>query len=169
MSEANIEGNTGGASSARQEPRHLRRVVIIWVVLSVVVIAVWLAVAQFILPAAASSLDSTDNFTLLVLTILAIPVAMFVFVFLCYSLFAFKSQGRPAETEVGVPLQPRPGLQIGWLGITSLLCLFLLIWGMFAFYQETSASVTSDTLVVNVTGQQWMWTFEYPQYGMSST
>ncbi len=164
MSEANIEGNTGNASPA--EPRHLRRALIIWAVLSVIGIAVWLALAQFILPAAASGLDSSDNFTFLVLTVLAVPISLFVFVFLGYSLFAFRVKDRP--TEDGVPLQPTPLLQIGWLGITSLLCLFLLIWGLFAFYQETSAASTSNTLVVQVTAQQWQWTFNYPQYGATS-
>src|SRR5216684_1668134 len=144
MSEANIDGNAGNASPA--EPRHLRRVIIIWAVLSVVVIAIWLAVAQFILPTAASSLDAADNFTFLVLTVLAVPVSLFVFVFLGYSLIVFRVQGRP--TEDGVPLQPRPLLQVGWLGMTSVLCLFLFIWGTFAFYQETSAASTPNTLVI---------------------
>src|SRR5260370_38063464 len=164
MSEANIGGNVGSASPA--EPRHLRRVLIIWAVLSVIGIAIWLAVAQFILPQAASSLDSSDNFTFLVLTVLAVPVALFVFVFLGYSLVVFRVQGRP--TEDGVPLQPRPSLQVGWLGITSLLCLFLLIWGLIAFYQKTSAASTSNTLTVQVPAQQWQWTFNYPQHGASS-
>ena len=164
MSEPTIEGNIGNVSPT--EPRHLRRALIIWGVLSVVVIAIWLAVAQFILPSSASSLDSSDNFTFLVLTVLAIPVGLFVFVFLGYSLVVFRVQGRP--TEDGVPLQPRPSLQVGWLGITSLLCLFLLIWGLIAFYQETSAASTSNTLTVQVTAQQWQWTFNYPQYGASS-
>src|SRR5213078_4355348 len=107
MSEANIEGNAGSASAAPApaEPRHLRRVLIIWAVLSVIVIAIWLAVAQFILPLAASSLNSAQNFTFLVLTVLSVPVTLFVFVFLGYSLFAFKVKDRP--TEDGVPLQPR--------------------------------------------------------------
>jgi cytochrome c oxidase subunit II len=169
MSEANIEGNAGGATPARQEPRHMRRVLITWGVLSVILIAIWLAVAQFILPEAGSALDNSDNFTLIMLTVLSIPVALFVFVFFGYSVFAFKSSGRPADDEVGEPLQPRPGLQIGWLGITSLLCLFLLIWGMFAFYQETATAASSNTLVIKVTAQQWLWTFEYPQYGATST
>src|SRR5258706_13656774 len=166
MSEANIEGNAGNAAQAPAEPRHLRRVLIIWAVLSVIGIAIWLAVAQFILPQAASSLDGADNFTFLVLTVLAVPVSLFVFVFLGYSLIVLRVQGRP--TEDGVPLQPRPSLQVGWLGITSLLCLFLLIWGLIAFYQETSAASTSNTLTVQVTAQQWQWTFNYPQYGASS-
>src|SRR6266581_1014918 len=166
MSEDNIEGNAGNASPAPAEPRHLRRVLIIWAVLSVIVIAIWLAVAQFILPPAASSLDEANNFTFLVLTVLSVPVALFVFVFLGYSLFAFRVKDRP--TEDGVPLQPQPRLQIGWLGITSVLCLFLLIWGMFAFYQETAAATPSNTVVVEVTAQQWLWTFNYPQFGATS-
>lgn len=164
MSEPNIEGNAGSASPA--EPRHLRRVIIWWIVLSVVGIAIWLAVAQFILPAAVSDLDANDNFTFSVFTIVSIPVAMFVFVFLAYSLIVFRTPGRP--TEDGIPLQPRPALQVGWLGVTSVLCLFLVIWGLFAFYQETANAATTDTLVVKVTAQQWQWTFEYPQYSTSS-
>src|SRR5579859_1140378 len=117
MSEVNIEGSTGGASTARQEPRHLRRAVIIWAVLSVIGIAVVIAVLPLILPPAASNLDGTDDFTFEVLTALSMPVAMFVFVFLGYSLFAFRVKDRP--TEDGIPLQPGPALQIGWLGITG--------------------------------------------------
>src|SRR5260370_13264841 len=109
MSEPNVEGDTGSASPTPAGPRHLRRVLIIWVVLSVIVIAIWLAVAQFILPPAASSLDAADNFTFLVLTVLAVPVAMFVWVFLGYSLFAFTVKDRP--TVDGAPLQPTPSLQ----------------------------------------------------------
>jgi cytochrome c oxidase subunit 2 len=165
MSEANIEGTAGGASPAQREPHHLRRAVIIWVVLSVIGIALWLTVAPIILPQAASNIGSTDNFTIVVLTVLAVPVSMFVWVFLGYSLFAFRVKERP--TEDGAPLQPRPSLQVGWIGITSVLCLFLLIWGMIAVYQETSAAA-SNTLVVRVTGQQWLWSFNYPQYGASS-
>jgi len=168
MSE-NIEGSTPNASPANQEPRHMRRVLILWGILSVLGIVLWLFVAQFILPSTASTLAGDDNVTMLVQTALAIPVALFVFVFLGYSLLNFKTSGRPADTEAGPHLQPKPALQIGWLAITSLLCLFLVIWGLAAFYQETSAATTPDTLVVNVTAQQWMWTFEYPQYNATST
>jgi cytochrome c oxidase subunit II len=164
MSDANIEGSTPSASPTPTEPNHLRRVFIIWVVVSVILIVIWLLVAQFILPTTASSLSSSQLLTFNVLTVLAVPVALFVFVFLAYSVFAFRVKDRP--TEDGPPLRPRPALQIGWLGITSALCLFLFIWGAFFFYQETSAA--TNTLAVNVTAQQWQWTFDYPQYGATS-
>ena len=165
MSEVNIQGGAGSASPAPMEPRHLRRALIIWAVLSVIGMVLAAALTPLILPSSATGLGNTDNFTLVVLTVLSVPVAFFVFVFLGYSLFAFRVKERP--TEDGVPLQPRPLLSIGWLGITGALCLFLLIWGMVAFYQETAA-VPSNPLVVQVTAQQWLWTFDYPQYGLSS-
>ena len=166
MSETNIEGNSRATSPAGREPDHFRRVMIIWIVLSIIGIVIWALLAPVILPKGASDLDGTDDFTITVLTDLAIPVAMFVFVFLAYSLFFFRTKDRP--TEDPVPLKPRPGLQIGWLGITSVLCLFLFIWGMVAYYQETAAASASNTLVVQVTAQQWQWTFDYPQYGATS-
>jgi len=165
MSDTNIEGSTPSASPTPTEPRHLRRAVIAWIVVSVIGIVLWLLVSQFILPTTASTLTSSQLLTFNVLTVLAVPVAMFVFVFLAYSLFAFRVKDRP--TEDGPPLAPRPALQIGWLGITSALCLFLFIWGAFFYYQETSAA-SANTLAVNVTAQQWQWTFDYPQYGASS-
>jgi cytochrome c oxidase subunit 2 len=165
MSEATVPETAGGASPARTEPRHLRRAVTLWIVLSVVLIAVWLVVAQFILPTEITDSGVFDNNTIVVFTVLAIPVALFVWVFLGYSLYAFRSKERP--TQAGLAMQPRAGVQIGWLSITSILCLFLVIWGMFGLYQETSAA-SPATMVVQVTGQQWLWTFYYPKYQVSS-
>jgi cytochrome c oxidase subunit II len=165
MSATNIEGNAGGASPAVKEPDHLRRALTIWILSSVIGIIIWSLAAPYILPVAASDLDRADNFTITVFMDLSIPVALFVFIFLCYSLIAFRVKERPVEDAI--PLKPRPMLQIGWLGITGGLCLFLLIWGLFGFYQESVSSATAP-LVVQVTGQQWDWTFYYPQYGASS-
>ncbi len=166
MSETNIDGTPGNATlPTRAEPNHFRRVMTIWIALSIVVIILWSVLAQFILPVAASDLDSSDNGTIILFTDLAIPVGLFVFVFLAYSMFAFRIKDRTAEDAI--PLKPRPMLQVTWMGITGALCLFLLIWGLFGFYQDTVASA-STPLIVQVTGQQWTWTFYYPQYGVAS-
>jgi len=41
---------------------------------------------------------------------------------------------------------------------------FLFIWGLVAM-QTTSAQAAGNALVVDVTGQQWLWTFSYPGEG----
>lgn len=156
---------SGGAAPTRGEPNHLRRAIIIWVVLSVIGIVATVISAPYILPVAATGIDAADNITMIMLTILSVPVALFVFVFLVYSLIAFRVNGRP--TEDAPVMKPMPGLQVSWMGITGALCLFLVIWGLFGFYQDTVAASTNQ-LVVKVTAQQWLWTFDYPQYGISS-
>lgn len=165
MADDNVNENTGNAAPVRGEPNHLRRAIIIWVVLSVIGMVLVIVTSPFVLPVAASGLDATDNITMEMLTIVSVPVALFVFVFLIYCLTVFKVNGRP--TEDAPVLKPRPGLQIGWMGITGVLCLFLLIWGLFGFYQDTTATAASP-LVVQVTAQQWLWTFNYPNNGASS-
>jgi cytochrome c oxidase subunit 2 len=152
-------------SPTQMEPNHFRRAAIIWAVLSVIGIALVIPLGALVLPVGASALDSSDNFTIIMLTVLAIPVALFVFVFLGYSMIVFRVKERP--TEDAIPLKPRPGLQVGWMGITGVLCLFLVIYGLMAFYQEAIAA-PSNPVIVQVTGQQWLWTFHYPQYGASS-
>ena len=95
MSDANIEGSTPSASPTPAEPHHLRRVFIIWIVVSVIGIVIWLLVSPFIVPQTASDLGSSQILTFNVLTVLAVPVAMFVFVFLAYSLLSFRVKDRP--------------------------------------------------------------------------
>ncbi len=136
---------TGGAAPVRGEPNHLRRAIIIWAVLSVLGIVAVVLSSPYILPVAASGLGATDNVTMEMLTILSVPVALFVFVFLIYSLIVFRVNGRP--TEDGPVMKPMAGLQISWMGITGALCLFLLIWGMFGFYQDTVAAHLRTSLL----------------------
>lgn len=159
MSESNIP-NAGGASPARGEPNHIRRVVILWIVFSVVGIVLWLLVYPYILPSSViTDVAVFGNITIVLFTVLAVPVAMFVWVFAGYSLFAFRVKEQ--TTEDGPPLHPTPAIQVGWLGITGVLCLFLIIWGLFGYYAQTTAATPSNTLVVQVTAQQWEWTFQY--------
>jgi cytochrome c oxidase subunit 2 len=46
--------------------------------------------------------------------------------------------------------------------VSSLLCLFLFIWGEVELTAEQASASAPGGLVVQVTGQQWAWTFTYP-------
>ena len=48
-----------------------------------------------------------------------------------------------------------------WLTASAVLTVFVLVWGLGALAAE-NASTGENPLVVNVTGQQWVWTFSYP-------
>jgi cytochrome c oxidase subunit II len=161
-------GEVAGGQGGRG---HIRRVLTIWAVLSVVFIALAVLIVPLVTPKSASSVAGFASLTELVFTVLAIPVALFVWVFVFYSLAVFREKapatGRVEDLEDGAPLQPRPWQQIMWLAITGALAIFLVGWGMFGFYQQTT-DPPSNPLVVDVTGQQWTWTYYYPSLGVQS-
>lgn len=147
------------------EPHHLRRVLVQWVILSVLGVVGTVLALPSILPQTGSDSERFANLTIVVFTAAAVPVVLFVWVFLGYSLVVFRVKEKP--TEDGPALQPSPATQIGWLSVTGALCLFLIVWGLFGAYEQTVAS-SPNALAVKVVGQQWTWTYSYPRYGVSS-
>lgn len=157
----------GVATESRPDPdsHDLRQVLLWWLGLSVVALAGWLVVGSLLLPRAATTADVFANVSVLVFTALAIPVSLFVWVFVGYSLLHFKAKGRPTAgsppTEAAPAIVATPGQTIAWLAITGALCIFLVIWGLFGMYREAQSPPTRP-LIVDATGQQWAWTFRYP-------
>jgi|BarGraIncu00222A_1022003.scaffolds.fasta_scaffold97769_2 cytochrome c oxidase subunit 2 len=152
--------------------RHLRRVLEIWVAASVIGIALTFVFVPLISPASGSDVMGFANLTDLLFTVLAVPVAMFVWVFIFYSVVVFRER-TPKDTPVdeyedGPPLEARPRVQIAWLGVTGGLAIFLVGWGMIGLYKQTT-SLPPHPLVVQVTGQQWAWTYDYPALGVQSS
>jgi cytochrome c oxidase subunit II len=160
---------TPPAGSGPGQVSHVRRVLKIWAVLSVVCIAIVFLLNPLIAPTSATSVAGFANLTDLLFTVLAVPVGLFVWLFIGYSVVVFRvpSATPVEELEDGPPLQAKPGHQIAWLAITGVLAIFLVGWGMFGFYKQTTDPPASP-LVVNVTGQQWLWTYSYPSLGVQS-
>jgi cytochrome c oxidase subunit II len=161
----------GVPSAGGQQVSHIRRVLRLWVVLSVVFVALTFVVVPLVEPTTASSVAGFASLTDLVFTALAVPVALFVWVFVFYSVFVFREKapptGRVEDLEDGPPLEAKSQKQIWWLGITATLALVTVAWGMFGFYTQTT-SHPADPLVVRVTGQEWTWTYGYPSLGVQS-
>jgi cytochrome c oxidase subunit II len=150
--------------SSPREPEHLRRVLAIWVALSVVGVAAAIVLTPRLMPPAASDAADFDRLTVVVFTAAAVPVALFVWVFLGYSLVVFRSKERPESYAPRVLAGPLT--QIGWLASTAALTLFLVVWGLVGIFKQSADP--PGPLVVDVIGQQWAWTFAYPQYNVKS-
>ncbi len=151
---------------------HRRRVLTIWIFLSVIGVIVDIIVFPLINPAGASATANFSYLTNTVFTALAMPVAMFVVTLAVYSIFAFRETApldTPVEELEDAPhIQPKASQQVLWLVITGILALATVAWGMFGFYSSTTYN-PPNPLVVRVTGQQWLWTFTYPKQGFTST
>jgi cytochrome c oxidase subunit 2 len=153
------------------QPSHIKRVLRLWIVLSVIFVALTFIVVPLVNPTTASSVAGFASLTDLVFTALAVPVAIFVWVFVFYSVFTFREKtpvsGNAQDLPDGPPIEAKPRHQIWWLGITSALAITTVAWGMFGFYSQVAAAPTRP-LVVNVTGQEWTWTYAYPSLGVQS-
>ncbi len=142
-----------------------RTVLIWWAITTVLGIALVFNIHRILpglLPTAASPLAQSQDFTLGLFTVLAVPVAMLVWVTAAYVLITSRTREMP--TEDGPPIHDNTLVQSAWLGVSSLLCVGLVVYGL-ALLPDIYTPRPGNQLVVNVTGQQWQWTFSYPGYG----
>jgi cytochrome c oxidase subunit 2 len=157
---------------------HALRLLIAWAVLSVVGVFISM---QVHLPPGDQSTQATDETSLLqLMLIISTPVFIGVVLFILYSVFAFR-QPRGATLEDGPPSHGNFRLQVAWVAITAVIVLILAVIGIngltssaatttFASGQaalgtSSSASASGNRLQVQVIGQQWWFTYRYPDFG----
>ncbi len=141
--------------------RHLWIAAAIWAVVSVLG-AVLVAGIQ-IIPVIASREAAIENSTFVLLTVLAVPVLMFVVVGLVYSAVRFRASGDDGD---GPPIHGHRGFQAAWLGISFVLVLVLFTYGA-AGLVDIRGEQTAD-FEVQVSAEQWAWHFTYPSAGITS-
>ncbi len=139
-------------------------VVGIWVVLTVLLVVFALVVpARLMGPPASSTMREIES-TFTVFSLAAAPVAAMVWAILLYSLVKWRHRGSEPPTEPGPQVRGNNRLQVVWLVVSSALCLFLLVWGLVVLQPSAGeAAATTAPTVVDVTGNQWAWTFAYPE------
>lgn len=158
--------------------RHLRFVLVAWAISSAIGMVLAVLIMRAVLRPAASPQMADQNLTIVVFTTVAIPVAFFVITFVGYSIWSFRSKGRPVDD--GPPIRGNRIAFVLWPSISAALCVFLVIWGLYGMTKVGTfgtpvgqggmfGGTRADPLVVDVTGQQWLWTFRYPSEGNIET
>lgn len=146
---------------------NVRTPVTIWIVLSVVVEALYIFLAPVLanmgaIPPIASNTNQTGYQIMEIFTIFSIPVFIGVVVFMFYSISAFRTRGRP--TENGPAIYGNTRLLGVWLAASFVLVTFLYVVG-FSGLAELEAAAPAGALHVHVTAQQWLFTYSYSDYG----
>jgi cytochrome c oxidase subunit II len=161
-----------------KEPNHFLRIVLWWLVVSVIGTALVVFVAGPGLPPGTASVEAsgqvTDN---TVLMALSVPVAAAVLVYLAYALIVFRER-EPEAVLDGPPIRGNASIQLWWLVATTVIVLFLAGYGSIRLLADgsgggqgpnpiaTPAAAKSDpALQVQVIGQQWQFTYRFPGYG----
>jgi cytochrome c oxidase subunit 2 len=157
---------------------HFRRVVVIWLVASVILTPIVIFIFAPIVPPGQGSVQASgqvlDN---TVLFGLSTPIALAVLVYFAYALIVFRERDAAAVVD-GPPLRGHPAVQLWWLVVTVSTVLFLAGYATYRMFVDgagggqgpTPASVpvtasTGPALQVQVIAQQWAFTYRYPSYG----
>jgi cytochrome c oxidase subunit 2 len=142
------------------------KIFIIWLAMTVVGVLIGIYAPHHLLPTMLSIEGTRVWQTIVLFTILAAPVAAFVYAVGLYSLIGWRARGYGKSDTAppdGPALRGDAPMTAVWVGVSAVLVIVLLVWGIGEFTAEQTSH--PDTLVVDVTGQQWLWTFSYPGAG----
>lgn len=121
---------------------------------------IWVLQTDFHPVAASREADIVDGaFDLLLL--LSIPVFAFVIAVLGYALVRFRAGHGDAD-----PVRHDPRFMWGWLVVSAGLAIFSIFNPGFKGLEELRAEPDAD-LVIGVTAQQWNWTFDFQEAGVT--
>ena len=86
------------------------------------------------------------------------PVFVLVMTVAIYSVVRFRA--KPGDMRDGAPIHGNTRLEVVWVTIPFLMVTALAIYGWVVL--DDLEAKQPNTLVVNVTGQQFTWSFDYP-------
>lgn len=131
-----------------------------WGIITVVGVALSLWLPHRYMPEAMSNDAHLTMTTMILFSILAAPIAAGVYAGALFILrnYRYRGEGVPPSPE---PIRENTKLLVTWLTASAVLTVFVLVWGLGALAAENSAA-SANPLVVDVTGQQWIWSFSYP-------
>ena len=132
----------------------------IWAALTVVGILIGLYAPAWLMPRSMSNNMHLTVLTMVVFSVAAAPVAAGVYATALFALrhWAHKGDDVPAP---GPQVRENAVVVTTWLVVSTVLTVFLLIWGLGPLAVDNGSN-GKNPLVVDVTGQQWVWSFSYP-------
>jgi cytochrome c oxidase subunit II len=172
------------------EPRHDLRMLVLWLVLSLAAdLVIWFIWKPHLPPGDMSSSAQHQQFDIAVLAISGAPVFIAVVGYFIYAIVVWRA--KPGDDSDGAPIHGNIKVQAAWIIGTSAIVLWLFVFGTVELITPAGAGAgegptpiwqlagkqtavwtpgSNDMLQVQVIGQQWVWTFRYPQFGgMEST
>ena len=157
---------------------HTQRLLIIWIVLSIIgILAVIFGLGPHMPPGNVTTTASDQTETNIVISCVMMPIGVGVITFFVYALFSFRS--RSGDDGDGQYIKGDARIARGWIITSTTIVLALAIYGTFELLNANEGiagvgggqgsspitSIPSNALQVQVIGQQWHFTYRYPQYG----
>jgi cytochrome c oxidase subunit II len=158
-------------------PNHGLRIFLIWLPIAVVAdILLYFVYGPHMPPGTMSTAAASQQFDIKVMSAMAAPVMVFVLVFAGYALIVWRH--RDGDAEDGPPIYGHTRIQATWITVTSVIVLSLAAFGTYELAAPGFAGAGAgegpspiwkatggNVLQVQVIGQQWRFTYRYPQFG----
>ena len=176
------------AAGSRGERRDGLWLLVTWIVLSVIgCLLVGLVWGPHLPPGAMSEQAAHQQFDVTVLGVIATPVVIGVLLYFGWAI-AFWRQ-KPGDETDAAPIHGNTRIAATWITVTSAIVLSMAVFGTIELIAPAGAgagqgpqpifnrgippatSLTSwspgsnNLLQIQVIGQQWAWTYRYPQFG----
>jgi cytochrome c oxidase subunit 2 len=167
------------AARAQADRNHGLWIFLIWLPLAVVAdLLIWFAWKPHIPPGTMSSSAQHQQFDIAVMAMVAAPVLLFVWTYAAYALVTWRH--RAGDEEDGPPIHGNAKIQATWIGATAVIVLGLFVFGTVELIVPAGAGAgegpapiwkpnVSHMLEVQVIGQQWAFTYRFPQFGGMET
>ena len=160
----------------RDPSRQFRTAAIVWLVLSVLgVLGIVLLLGPHMPPGRGSVEASQQTTANILIASIMLPIALALWVFFGLALTTFRQRGEAIED--GPAIRGNTRIQATWVAATTLIVLFLATFGTFSLLDSAKGASgggqgadplvtpSGKALQVQVIGQQWAWTFRYPDNG----
>jgi cytochrome c oxidase subunit II len=161
------------------EPRHARRIFLVWIVLALAAdLLIWFVWYPHLPPGDMTTSAQHQQFDIAVLALAAAPVMLFVWTYFGYALINWRH--REGDDEDGPAVFGHTRIQATWIAGTTVIVLAAWIFGWVELQTTAGAGAGqgplplsepagSNYLQVQVIAQQWWFTFRYPQFGGMET
>jgi cytochrome c oxidase subunit II len=144
------------------EKHPVARMIGLGIVASLVGIAIALIIPWF--PTSASDSASKVDTVYDVLLICSVPIFVLVMTVALYSVWRFRA--KPGDMRDGAPIHGNTRLEVVWVTIPFLMVTALAIYGWITL--DDLEAKQPNELIVNVTGRQFTWSFDYPAEKVAS-
>ena len=143
---------------------YIRHIFFIWLAVTIL-IELFGPVQSRLMGAPASESMKAIEDTMSLLTYAAAPVAGLVIAVVIYSIFGWRQSKGAGPSEESPAIRTNGPVTTLWVLVSSLLCVFLLIWGLGEMTSLAPRNNGLQPLVIDVVGNQWAWDFKYPDSG----
>jgi cytochrome c oxidase subunit 2 len=144
--------------------KHATRIALLWIVLTVIA---ELLIGVIPIPSPTGSREALGaHQTVYMLFYLAAPFFTFIWAMLIYAGITFRRRG--TDSDDGPPITDSTPILLIWAAVSFTVVIFLAGWGSFTL-KEITTPAGPGSYHITVIGQQWYWTYRYPQFGGAQT